>query len=288
MDAHVNMFSNVIQSPEIGSDDVIARLDEAGVEKAVVSSSAFLTRFSNDQLVLSENNFISEEVSQFPDRLVGLCAIIPQYISAPGEVTRCLNQTGMVGVTLDLGASHVNMTNADHIQDVTDVFARTQQAGAPLLLAATGSAAGNTLSAEGFGNLVNIIVAHPNVRVAIANCGGYGDSQGPSKWLSVMNNPAVQLNEDNLFLEASTCLTFFDDAPFSTRENIVWQLRAWGLDRVMIGSNYRTTAPEGETPASMLEALTQFPFTQEEVDQLTSNDASLWFTGAASQPEQPQ
>ena len=72
-----------------------------------------------------------------------------------------------------------------------------------------------------------------------------------------------------------SALSDYEAAPLSKRELIVWNLRKWGLDRVFFGSGY----PTGFTPDRALDTITEYPFTQDEIDQILSNtEAQL--TGA--------
>lgn len=89
------------------------------------------------------------------------------------------------------------------------------------------------------------------------------------------------LSPDNLWLDTSFCLKFFKGAPPSTKEEIVWRLRKWGLEHVLFGSDYLLFAlgsPQ-ETPAEALETIASYPFTQEEIDLILSNDGSAWLEG---------
>ena len=52
-----------------------------------------------------------------------------------------------------------------------------------------------------------------------------------------------------------------------------------GLERVLFGSDYMMVAPV-ETPKEALETLTKYPFTQEEIDIILSNDAWVWLSGS--------
>ncbi len=79
-------------------------------------------------------------------------------------------------------------------------------------------------------------------------------------------------------MDLSAHLDLYKDAPFSKRELIVWRLRKWGLERVLFGSDYLWIAPV-ETPKEALETLSKYPFTQEEIDLITGNNALTWLEG---------
>lgn len=281
IDVNLRIFSNTISTPEIGAEDLIERLDEGGIEQGVVISAGGMPILSSDNLISVENNFVSEEVSKFPDRLIGFCGINPLRLSAPGEISRCLENDGMVGISIDLTLSQVDLTNDQHVESFTRVFDRVQELDAPLLLAAGSPGSGGPLDSDAFRNLVDIISAHQDVRIVLSQCGGPGETS-LENWRLAAQNPFNPLDTGNLFLDTSSCLSFYQNAPLATRENIAWQMREWGLDNVLLGSGYMTINEDGETPASMLETLSSYPFTQEEADLMTSNDASAWLTGGSS------
>ena len=52
-----------------------------------------------------------------------------------------------------------------------------------------------------------------------------------------------------------------------------------GLERVLFGSDYMMVAPV-KTPKEALETLTKYPFNQEEIDIILSNDAWVWLSGS--------
>ena len=85
-------------------------------------------------------------------------------------------------------------------------------------------------------------------------------------------------NPDSAFLDISLCLREFEDAPLAKRELIVWQLQKWGVDRLLFSSDHITLLGF-PTPGQALETLSKYPFTQEEMELLTSNDASAWLKG---------
>ena len=60
---------------------------------------------------------------------------------------------------------------------------------------------------------------------------------------------------------------------------IVWRLKTWGLERVLSRLRLYDGRAGGE-PKEALETLTKYPFTQEEIDIILSNDAWVWLSGS--------
>jgi len=266
--------------PASGADELIALLDEANVEKAVMMSLGFFGRAApDDRAVSDENDFVAEEVAKSPDRLMGFCGINPLYPGAVEEIDRCLGLDGMVGIKLFVPFSGMDLTNADHVAALSAAFAKAQEHDAPVQLH-TQTTTDPPMDASASANLAAIIAAHSDVRVNHSHCAGVIDEHTSQVWLGSMRP-----NADTSFLDLSICLNNFEDAPFSKRELIVWRLREWGIERLTWSSDYtRLRGPTSRlTPLAALETLTKYPFTQEELDIILNNDASAWLSGKAGQ-----
>lgn len=282
IDTHTSLLSPIAGAAITGStvepstaEDLIGRLDEAIIDKAVVLSRAF--SLPSEGGVRSENRFVSAEVGKYPDRLFGFCGINPVLGDALDEVERCLDLSGMVGVAIHLPDSDVDLQNERHLAGLNNIFDLLEVRRAPLMLQ-LGSATGLPLGSEERENLTQILFAHPEVRTVLAQCAGPVDDGNIELWLQVFSSQLPEIVPDNLFLEVSGCMEFFQDAPESKRETLVWRLRKWGLDRVFFGSDYLKIS-SGPTPIEALVTLALYPFTQEEIDQITSNNALNWLEG---------
>ena len=282
IDVHTHLMSQPLADvltgggvPASTADDLIARLDD--VDKAVVLSLPFQNLPDNSNMA-PENDFVAAEVGMYPDRLIGFCGINPLYDNAIGEIDRCLGLPGMTGVKLHLVGSEADMTNEDHVAALTAVFDRIQEIDAPVLMQIA-NPLGLPLDADGLTNIATIIATHPEVRIAHAHCASDTDDQRIELWLGGMVSVPPVFSPENFYLDVSACLKFYKDAPLAKRELIVWRLKTWGLERVLFGSDYMMVAPV-ETPKEALETLTKYPFTQEEIDIILSNDAWVWLSGS--------
>jgi predicted TIM-barrel fold metal-dependent hydrolase len=83
-------FGLLYGSPDarmVTADDVVAQMDDAGVEMSVVFGFAF-----RDQgLCRMVNDYVIEAVTRHPGRLVGLACVSPEAPGAAGELERCLD-----------------------------------------------------------------------------------------------------------------------------------------------------------------------------------------------------
>jgi predicted TIM-barrel fold metal-dependent hydrolase len=270
IDVHTHLASQLLAdlygATAATAEDLVARLDEANVQRAVVLAPGYFG-LPDDSNMAPENDYVAAEIGKYPDRLIGFCGINPLYDSAVSEIDRCLDLPGMVGVKLHLPGSGVDMTNEDHVAALSAVFDKAQERNAPVTIH-VGDQAGLPLVANGLANLGAIIEAHPDMRVLHAHCAGNMDDENIELWIR------AGLAE-TAYVDVSACLKFYRDAPLAKRELIVWRFRKWGIERVLFGSDYLSFVPV-ETPKEALETLTMYPFTQEEIDTILANDGSSW------------
>jgi predicted TIM-barrel fold metal-dependent hydrolase len=278
LDVHAHLASQSLTDrltgggvPASMGEELVARLDEANVQRAVVLAGGYMgapVGITDDSNMAPENDFVAAEVAKHRTRLIGFCGINPLFASAVGEIDRCLDLPGMVGVKLHLPGSGIDMTRPTDVAAVAAVFARIAARDAPVLVH-VGNAFGLPLDVEGLTNLGGVILAHRGLRLVHAHCAGPRDDQEIEVWLRAGGVSS------NSYVEGSACLKFYKDAPLAHRELIVWRFRKWGIDRVFLGSDYLKALPE-ETPKEALETLGKYPFTQEEIDTILSNDGSAW------------
>ncbi|MEZ4621086.1 MAG: amidohydrolase family protein [Caldilineaceae bacterium] len=266
--ALTNLFLGDGVTP-VGADDLVAKLDEAHVKRAIILSGAYFA-LPDDSNVAPENDYVASEIAKFPDRLIGFCGINPLFDSALAEIDRCLALPGMVGIKLHLEGSGVDLTDDSHVEKLNAVFDRIAALDAPVMMHVA-EANELPLSARSFGNLTAILDAHPTVRVAFAHCAGHTDDDTIELWLRLHHSG---YNPETSFVDISACLAFHADAPLAQRELMVWRFRKWGIDHVLFGSDY--FAFFGETPQETLDILTKYPFTQQELDTILNNDGAAW------------
>lgn len=276
LDVHTHIASPTLTNllmgdgvPAVGADDLVAKLDEAHVKRAVILSGAYFA-LPDDSNVIPENDYIAAEVAKYPDRLIGFCGINPLFDSALAEIDRCLALPGMVGIKLHLEGSQIDLTDDMHVQKLNAVFDRIAALDAPVTMHVS-EPNELPLSGRSFGNLAAILNAHPTVRVAFAHCAGHADDAAIELWLRLHHSG---YNPETSFVDVSACLAFHADAPLAQRDLMVWRFRKWGIDHVLFGSDY--FAYGGETPQETLDLLTQYPFTQQELDTILNNDGSAW------------
>ena len=88
-------------APVFSAKALIAQLDDAGIRNATLLSVAYL--FGDDRLhiedeqakVQAENDWTSQQVSLYPQRLIGFCGVNPLRTYAIAELERCRKLPGV-------------------------------------------------------------------------------------------------------------------------------------------------------------------------------------------------
>ena len=282
IDVHAHLASQTLADVFGGggpalAEDLIARLDEANVDQAVVLSGGYFgwpVGFTDDFNMAPENDFVATEVAKFPNRLIGFCGINPLFDSAVAEVGRCLDLPGMVGVKIHMEGSGIDMTDDEQVALLSAVFDEAEARDAPVTMHAA-DFSGFPLSTIGYRNLAGILGSHPSLRVAHAHCAGRSDMDA----IEVIRRVTGAAYTSNAWVDLSACLKYFQDAPRSQRELIVWRLEKWGIGNMLFGSDYFQFQPE-QTPQEALKTLTRYPFTQRQLNQIVDNDGTDWLEGS--------
>lgn len=109
--------------------DLVKQLDAAGIKRAVVLSTAYIfeqpSRKSDDaaEKLRRDNDWTSEQIAQFPDRLIGFCGLNPLKDYAAQELARCAADPNLRrGLKLHFGNSVVDYHNPEHIARVRRIF----------------------------------------------------------------------------------------------------------------------------------------------------------------------
>jgi predicted TIM-barrel fold metal-dependent hydrolase len=90
-------FKKLYQSPKsklIGASEMLASMDAGRVDKSVI----FGFPWKNDGLFKRHNDYISEVVSRYPDRFIGLGCFDPFSDGVAEETHRCLKEGGLSGI----------------------------------------------------------------------------------------------------------------------------------------------------------------------------------------------
>jgi predicted TIM-barrel fold metal-dependent hydrolase len=118
------------ESGTVTASELIAFLDAAGIRRALVLSVAY--QFGNPNRpvvedeyakVRAENDWTSEQVRRFPDRLRGFCGFNPLRDYALRELARCAQDPRLrYEIKLHFGNSDVDLDNPEHVERLRQVF----------------------------------------------------------------------------------------------------------------------------------------------------------------------
>jgi uncharacterized protein len=108
---------------------LVRMLDDAGIERAVVLSTAYIWEQSTRKVddapdkLRADNDWTSQQVAKYPGRLIGFCGINPLKEYALDELARCASDPNLRnGVKMHFGNSAVDYHNAQHIEQLRRVF----------------------------------------------------------------------------------------------------------------------------------------------------------------------
>ena len=280
----------------IDAKDLIAQLDAAGIERAVVLSVAY--SFSNPNKpavpeeyahVMAENDWTSAQVGKYPDRLIGFCSVNPLRPYAIKEISRCAKDPNLhTGLKLHFGNSDVNVDNPDHLARVRRVFRAANRYG----MAITVHMHANIDHHRPYGAkearifLGQLLPEAPDVPVQIAHLtggGGYDDpatDQALSVFIQAIerNDPRVK----NVYFDV--CGIALPGMWEDKSSLIVERIRQIGVRRIFYGSD---AAVPGNLPKDALERWHRLPLTQEEFRLIDNNIAPYvvkWLSGSESAP----
>ncbi len=255
IDYHQHLFSPAAAALVSGTStanpitarDVVALLDLAGIRRALVLSVAYTWGSANRTVeneyekVKAENDWTSQQVAQYPDRLRGFCSFNPLKDYALDELTRCTKDPQLhYGLKLHFGNSDVDYHNARQIEQVRGVFQAANAHGMPVVVHMRSSISkGRAYGAEEARIFLNeLLPAAPDVPVQIAHlagAGGYDDTidQALSVFVDALAKHDPRANR--LYFDVTAVVR-----PDITPEQaalVAARIRALGVDRVLYGSD---------------------------------------------------
>ena len=163
-------FRTIYESPQArlsGASDLIAAMDEDGVERSVVFGFPWEARDN----FASHNDYILESVSRYPERLIGFCCFSPLHKEAAREAERCL-EAGLSGVgELAIYGGGISLQATEALSDVMAVCAAKK---APVLIH-TNEPVGHKYPGKApmtLGQIYRFIKAYPAQPIILAHWGG--------------------------------------------------------------------------------------------------------------------
>ena len=287
VDYHQHLFhpGDTHWAPESGTitaSELIAFLDAAGIRRALVLSVAY--QFGNPNRpavedeyakVRAENDWTSEQVRRFPDRLRGFCGFNPLRDYALRELARCAQDPRLrYGIKLHFGNSDVDLDNLDHIERLRQVFRKANRRRMAIVVhmrsSVTRKRPYGAKEARIF--LTRLLPEAARIPVQIAHLTGAGGYDDPAI------DEALGVFEDAISKHDRRMRhVYFDISGIAgigqwkeRGELIATRVRQLGLERVLYGSD---GAIPGNTPREYWTRFRQLPLSDAEFRNIEGNIA---------------
>ena len=264
--------------PPTDADDVIAVLDEAGIEKGVILSLGYFygfpelqgSEFDDPDYVRAENRYVAEQVARYPDRLAGFFSVNPTADYALDEVRYWASEGGLLGLKLQLANSGLDFENAEQVEKLGAVLSLLEKHQLPLVVhlrnrnpeygAATANAFIDLLADKAPGIVLH--VAH------LAGWGAYDPGTDAALGAFIDAIDEGRLNRDLVYFDIGAVV--MEKLPDEALEPVPARLRQIGFDHLLVATDWDAAV----TPAQLVESLrSRLDLSDEEWETLLSNQA---------------
>jgi len=263
------------EPPAVRAADALRALQDAGVERGVVFSSAYL--YGMDSLALApdevarrtrlENEFTRDEVARYPARLTGFLSVDPLQPGAVGEIRHWRGNAQLVGLKLHFTAAGVDLERAADRACVVRVIGAAASQGLPMAIHIGG---GDFDAADAELFVRDILPAAGDAWVQIAHAGGglplrdhnHADVLGVFARHIAAGDPLTR----HLLFDLSFVPSEGEGA--DDIEALVASMRQIGMLRFLFGSDYNVG-----TPTQAIAALARLELTSREMATLRKNCA---------------
>ncbi len=291
-DHHQHLFSPAIAAllasgsagPQgITARDLVALLDSAGIQRALVLSVAYLYgspagTFADEYAkVRAENDWAAAQAAQYPERLRAFCSFNPLKEYALDELERCSRNPGLRhGIKLHFGNSDVQLDNPAHLEQLRRVFRAANDHRMAILvhLRASVSRKRPYGAAQARIFLDQLLPLAADVPVQVAHLAGTGpgyDDPPADSAMAVLAD-AVQ-NHDRrtrrLWFDVATIADL--DISAANAALAAKRIRQVGVERVLYGSD--AAAAGNLRPREGWAAFRRLPLTESEFERIARNEA---------------
>jgi predicted TIM-barrel fold metal-dependent hydrolase len=253
------------------AEQLIAQLDEAGIQRGVVLSTAYwfaspvMPKVEGDEQanVRAENVWTVTEVSRFPTRLVAFCSLNPLAAYALAEFERCSTHPSVRGLKLHFANSGVDVRNSEHVEKLGRVFAAANARRMAIIAHLwTGKGYGRA-DAEVFLN--QILPLAPDIPIQIAHFAGAGPGYtDPALAVYAEAIAARDPRTKNLYFDIATVAY---DQPPGVLQTLATRIQQVGPQRVLWG----TDVARGSIKESWELFRTSVPLAEGDMRTLASN-----------------
>jgi predicted TIM-barrel fold metal-dependent hydrolase len=162
---------------ESTAEHLVARLDSAGINRAVVLSNAYYFDSIRPEPVTdahekvrAENDWTARQVARFPDRLVAFCSFNPLRLYALEELERCASSGRFSGLKLHFNAAQLDFQSPEQSAKVRQVMRTANKHRLPIIVHVRSKPTYGREDAEV--SLRHLVTAAPDVPIQIAHLWG--------------------------------------------------------------------------------------------------------------------
>ena len=264
-------WAPIVERPARDAGKLLAEMDSAGVEKAVVLSAGYSFADERkklpgpDLLTRTENDWTSAQAAASGGRLIGFCSANPLRSAALAELTRCLSLPAMIGIKIHVGNSGLSFRDPAHVARLAAIFALSQSRGSPILIHMR-PRGGAAYGSEDVDTFLQQVVAHaPSVPVIVAHLGasspGYpvqnDDVMGAFAVAAQRGEPLMR----NVYFDVAANVG--SDLDAADAERIALRMRQIGVGKFLYGSDL--TPPGGSIAEGWRQFRTTIPLTETEL-----------------------
>lgn len=288
IDYHQHLFSPAAgalvtgdpHSPGISARDVIALLDSAGIQRALVLSVAYTWGKASRapvaheyEHVKAENDWTARQVAQYPDRLRAFCSFNPLKPYALEELARCSRDPELhYGLKLHFGNSDVDLDDPTDVTKVRKIFAAADGYGMPIVVHLHTSFDHHRKygADEARVFLDEVLPAAPDVPVQIAHLAGAGGYDAATDSALGVFTDAIAKHDrrmKNVWFDVATVVR--PEMSPDELQQIAARIRQLGVERVLYGSD--AAASPLSYPKAGWAAFRRLPLTETEFGVIANN-----------------
>jgi uncharacterized protein len=288
-DHHQHLFSPAMAEFQkikpVTAQDVIGLLDAAGINRAVLLSTAYSYgrpgREPQDEYakVKAENDWVGAQAALFPKRFRAFCGFNPLKDYALDELERCAKDPNLRrGLKLHFGNSDVQLENPEHIEKLKSIFRAANSRRMAIVIHMRASISKNRPygAEQARALLEQLLPLVPDVPVQIAHLAASGPGYDDPQAHSVLEVLADAVAKDdrrtrNLWFDVTTVAVPGNSAEASAL--LVKRIRQIGVKRILYGSDAAVGSNPNLRPREAWEAFCRLELSKKEIKTIAENVA---------------
>jgi predicted TIM-barrel fold metal-dependent hydrolase len=269
-------FAPIAKLPQRDGRELLAELDSAGIEKAVVLSVGYSFADERkklpdpDRLTRDENDWTSGQVAASGGRLIGFCSANPLRDAALEELGRCLGLPGMRGIKLHFGNGGVSLRDSTHAARVARIFTFAEARHAPVLVHMRARGGSNYGGEDARLFLDRLVSVAPSIEIVVAHLGYSGPGYPDADSVMAAFGDAAERGDPrmrNVYFDVATDVT--EETTPANALLVARRIRQVGPRHVLYGSDL--SPPGGSVRSGWQIFRDRVPLTMEEMRTIAGN-----------------